>query len=282
VSGAVGEAFESGFLSSDLETQVRQCDDNELVPLFNDRLPGHQPILEAGSGSGRWVIWFGRRGWSATGLDWSEALTQRARATEPSLRFVAGDMRAMPFSDGEFGAVVALGSVEHDPEGPTAALSEFHRVLRPGGVALITVPHGGRLCRISRRLRDPYERLKQVRWIRRAFGKPLRGHRSHAEARVGTSKPWFPIFSVNRDGWFFYEYRFTGAQMRQFLADAGFAIDHEYVSFGDEGILHNFGRLAARWNRREARVMFTPIGKLLRRVIPVRLMGLHLIYVVRR
>jgi len=55
-----------------------------------------------------------------------------------------------------------------------------------------------------------------------------------------------------------------------------------FVGFGNEGILHNFGRLAGSWNSENADVDFTPLGKVLRMVIPVNVIGHMLCYVVRK
>lgn len=54
----IRDGFETTFLKIPLDEQLKYCDSDELVSLFNRYLPGYQPILEAGSGSGRWVAWF--------------------------------------------------------------------------------------------------------------------------------------------------------------------------------------------------------------------------------
>ena len=53
----------------------------------------------------------------------------------------------LPFSDGSVDAALMIDTIEHTAE-PRLALSELHRVLRPGGVAVIFTP--------------PYD---SVRWI---------------------------------------------------------------------------------------------------------------------
>ena len=70
--------------------------------------------------------------------------------------------------------------------------------------------------------------------------------------------------------------------MRQFLADAKFEVVEEFAAFGDEGILHNFGRLAGKWNEARCDVDLTLIGKLLRKIIPVSMMGHMLCFVVNK
>jgi SAM-dependent methyltransferase len=52
---------------------------------------------------------------------------------------VVGDVRALPFRDAVFNAVMCNEVLEHVPE-PARALAEIHRVLRPGGQVYVTVP----------------------------------------------------------------------------------------------------------------------------------------------
>ena len=56
-----------------------------------------------------------------------------------SARAVAGNATAMPFGDGCFDRVIAAEVLEHIPA-DQAALDELARVLRPGGIAAVTVP----------------------------------------------------------------------------------------------------------------------------------------------
>jgi SAM-dependent methyltransferase len=56
-----------------------------------------------------------------------------------SARAVAGDATAMPFPDGCFDKVIAAEVLEHIPA-DQAAMDELARVLRPGGLAAVTVP----------------------------------------------------------------------------------------------------------------------------------------------
>ena len=81
-------------------------------------------------------------GITLTGVDISDAMVERAarRAAGAGLservRFEAGDVAALPLSDGEFDWVVSTLSLHHWPE-PAHGLAEIHRVLKPGGEAWI-------------------------------------------------------------------------------------------------------------------------------------------------
>jgi SAM-dependent methyltransferase len=77
------------------------------------------------------------------GVDVSEASVRVARRLNPSLAFVAADMRALPLHDGAGAGLVAFYSVIYwDRETTNAILQEFRRVLRVGGPLLLAV-HAG-------------------------------------------------------------------------------------------------------------------------------------------
>lgn len=57
------------------------------------------------------------------------------------LRYEVMDATAMTFSDNTFDVATAISAVEHIPgEGDSAAIREIHRVLKPGGRLILTVP----------------------------------------------------------------------------------------------------------------------------------------------
>lgn len=101
-------------------------------------------VLEVGSGPGHLAVRLARDApdLEIIGVDISEAMVGRAsrRAREASLsggvRFVAGDVGALPFAEGEFDLVVSTLSLHHWPD-PPRGLAEIYRVLEPGGEARI-------------------------------------------------------------------------------------------------------------------------------------------------
>lgn len=123
------------------EGQLLEYETNAIAPYLREHLPLDGLILEAGSGSGRWEEWLHREGRQAIGLDWSPRLCAVAASHSKSGYFLAADMRAIPLCNESVTGIVSLGAIKHSVEGPELALAEYVRVLRPGGVAVITVPN---------------------------------------------------------------------------------------------------------------------------------------------
>ena len=109
--------------------------------LLQRYLPANGPVLEAGCGTGIWVRRLCRRGYDCIGLDFAVSSLVRSKAVCPSLGLAGGDVSALPFADGTLAGYVSFGVVEHFEHGPTRVLEEAARVLRTGGVALVSVPY---------------------------------------------------------------------------------------------------------------------------------------------
>jgi len=77
-------------------------------------------------------------GFRVTGIDFSPAMLEFARARAPSASFIEADAQRLPFGDAEFDTVVSNLGVCHVPDQPRA-LSEARRVLRKGGRFAMTV-----------------------------------------------------------------------------------------------------------------------------------------------
>ena len=103
-------------------------------------LPAGARVLEVAPGPGYLAVELARTGVRVTGLDISrtfvEIATDNARNARVSVDFRVGDVAHMPFDSGTFDLVVCQAAFKNFTL-PKSALAEMHRVLRPGGVALI-------------------------------------------------------------------------------------------------------------------------------------------------
>ncbi|MFD5072003.1 class I SAM-dependent methyltransferase [Streptomyces sp. NPDC058369] len=113
-------------------------------------------VLDCACGIGTQALGLAALGHRVTGSDLSPAAAARAgreaAARGLDLRTTAADMTRLPFGDGLFDVVVcADNSLPHllTPDAVEAALGEMRRVLRPGGVLLVST--------------RPYDRLRRER-----------------------------------------------------------------------------------------------------------------------
>jgi ubiquinone/menaquinone biosynthesis C-methylase UbiE len=104
-------------------------------------LPANRRILEVAPGPGYLAIEIARRGnYRVTGLDIShtfvEIANRNAREAEVDIEFLHGNASAMPFADNSFDLILCRAAFKNFSQ-PLAAMNEMHRVLKPGGRALI-------------------------------------------------------------------------------------------------------------------------------------------------
>jgi SAM-dependent methyltransferase len=138
---------------------------NFEYPLVYTRLELHKghTVLDVGSGeSGIFPLFLNRHGISVTAVDTKKefykgmhAFKEMAKA-QPNL-FLPGklassvaDSRYLPFRSGSFARVCNIGSIEHvRGDGDTQTMREMVRVLKPGGLLVISVPFGKRYVELE-------------------------------------------------------------------------------------------------------------------------------------
>ncbi len=113
----------------------------DLIAAYTPYLPRDGPILEAGCGLAAVVIHLRQQGFHAIGLDYATNALQKARAYDPTLELQAGDVHALPYASGSLAGYLSFGVLEHFEQGMGPALREAARVLRPGGVLVLTIPY---------------------------------------------------------------------------------------------------------------------------------------------
>ena len=115
-------------------------------------------VLDLGCGTGRHTAWLAEAGARVTAVDFSTKMLEQARRKVPAaeVRFVVHDLHdPLPLEDASFDAVVSGLVLEHlgDLDG---FFRETHRVLRPGGRAVVSAMHPAMFLRDSRaRFTDP-------------------------------------------------------------------------------------------------------------------------------
>ena len=102
------------------------------------RVPGR--LLDVGCGRGDLASIFAARGWTADGLEPSEATCAVARTRGVDAR--AGTLATVPLEPGRYDAIIFQHSLEHIPA-LDEDLARVRPALAPGGVVLITVPNFG-------------------------------------------------------------------------------------------------------------------------------------------
>jgi len=97
------------------------------------------PICDLGCGPGQIAQYLQRQGLKTLGVDLSTKMVEEAKRLNPDIHFHQGDMLSPPDADNSWGGIAAFYCIIHIPRAQiVAALREMKRVLKPGGVLLIT------------------------------------------------------------------------------------------------------------------------------------------------
>lgn len=187
-------------------------------------------ILEAGSGLGATMLLLREQGFRMIGCDYAEQALRQCHAYDATLPLAGADVHALPYRAGSLAGYLSFGVFEHFPHGMLPALRECHRVLRPGGILVLTIPYPNVVNRL-------------VRWRRQIGGQSL----------------------LTKDG--FYESTYTRRALEDALRTTGFEVvlaqptSHAFTLWGLGGVFR-----APGYYRTTA--LADKLGGLLRRVLP--------------
>jgi SAM-dependent methyltransferase len=207
------EAWENIWNSASVERELalmQSARAKAALRLWTEHLPREGIILEAGSGLSAAVITLRRMGYHVVGVDYAENALRMSRAYDPTLPLLVGDVHALPHAENALSGYLSFGVLEHFERGMTPALAEAFRVLRPGGILVLTIPY-------------PNVVYKLIEWRRK------RAHQS----------------LLNDDD--FYESRYTRDALCQNVTDVGFEIlealptSHAYTLWGLGGLFRGKG-----------------------------------------
>ena len=82
-----------------------------------------------------------RQGFPVIGADYAPAALEMAQQHDPSLPLYVADVHALPHATNSLGAYLSFGVLEHFEQGMGPALAEAYRILRPGGILILTIPY---------------------------------------------------------------------------------------------------------------------------------------------
>lgn len=242
------KSIEFQWNDSEFEDLLTTCERDEAIKITLDYLNHKDKILEAGAGSGRVVKYLASLGYSGIeGLELNEAAVNSFNRRFPDLKMIQGDILQMPYPENHFDVVVSYGVVEHFKElGFVPPLAAIRSVLKPGGMAIITIPSHN----YARRLMDFCRLLGN-------FINP----KTNILVRKLMGKANFPYQNLSKFGYYvfppqgeFFEYRLTPSQFKAVCKQAGFSILRSVPVAHMDGIYHLFGEKMVQF----ARWKFTP------------------------
>ena len=151
-------------------------------------------VLEIGCGVGTDGAQFAKAGAIYTGVDLTDAAVDLARknfaAHDLPGDFRVADAEALDFPDESFDIVYSHGVLHHTPD-IQAAINEVHRVLKPGGRAIVMLYHRGSYnyrvgIRVLRRAGAGLLKSDTgIKIVNRLTGEPIESLREHAQLLNG-------------------------------------------------------------------------------------------------
>lgn len=152
------------------------------IPIAADfKSAGGLKVLEIGCGLGTDGAQFAEAGADYTGVDLTEAAVELARKRFETFgvpgKFQTADAEQLEFDDNTFDLVYSHGVLHHTPD-TAKAIREIHRVLRPGGRAMVMLYH-----------RDSYNYRINISMLRRVGAHLLRFDSGVKLAHLLTGEP---------------------------------------------------------------------------------------------
>lgn len=134
------------------------------------------PICDLGCGPGQIARYLHRKGVPTLGVDLSPRMIAEAQRLNPEIHFHQGDMLALPNADHSWGGIAAFYCIIHIPrERVVEALREMKRVLKPGGMLLLSFHIGDEIKHLDEWWEKPvildfvfFLPEEMERWLREA------------------------------------------------------------------------------------------------------------------
>lgn len=106
--------------------------DRQIIEAWAARVEG--AVLDAGCGPGHWTNHLNQLGLAVRGIDIVPSFVNHARSTYPGSPFELGNIDQIDAADESLAGVLSwFSTIHHAPDTISTPISEFARVLRPGG-----------------------------------------------------------------------------------------------------------------------------------------------------
>ena len=124
--------------------------DREVLLRFARETAEHGRVCDMGCGPGQVARFLKEAGGDVFGLDLSPGMIAEARRLSPETDFCVGDMTALEMEDESLAGITAFYAIVNLPaELRPQVFREMARVLRPGGLLLLTFHVGGEVLGVS-------------------------------------------------------------------------------------------------------------------------------------
>jgi ubiquinone/menaquinone biosynthesis C-methylase UbiE len=150
----IAQSYESYYgINSPTMEEMRLTEFSQIDEIFTEKGP-FANILDAGCGSGLHTFYLAKGDRAVVGIDNVNEMIEVARSriaansSNKKIVFVRAEIDKLPFQDEEFDLVVCLFGGFYHTSNYHQIISEFHRVMKPNGICLISVLNRWRIQRI--------------------------------------------------------------------------------------------------------------------------------------
>lgn len=265
--------WDSMWTTRTIEQELEACEmESPPRELFLSYLHKEGKIVDAGCGFGKWVIYLKRRGYDIVGIDNSELAVAKLKDFDEALQVELGDVLDIHYPDSSLGAYISMGVVEHFEEGPTSALNEAYRLLKPGGLIFVSVPTVNVIRKLVRKqLRHAINAMpKSLIRLRSGWGESRRNSLRAAIGAILPERIYFLVRGERSRYYHFLEYRYSKTELEDFLKQIGFEVietaPNDFYDSKDHaaGLVVDFPFLGAR---NGVNFRLNPLGKLISRTL---------------
>lgn len=139
-----------------------------------------QKIIDIGCAYGGLLNALSGKSRELVGVDMDESALEQAKANHPHIKFIYQSASTLPFEDETFDIAVLAEVIEHvGDENKQLVIDEAHRILKTGGLFVLTCPYAGLLAWM-----DPMDFKRRFPGVYRLYMR-LTNYNPHTAIEVG-------------------------------------------------------------------------------------------------